>query len=129
MNGVVARDSVESILLLDRVINREQFDKVRLEAVNSGVKPDELLLKHNYASEQAVSRARAELMGVTYINVLETGSSPEALTIVPEAVARKYQALPFSIDNKNNILSVAMANPADLMAADFLENKSGMKIK
>lgn len=129
MNGTTARDSIESILLLDRVINKEQFDKVRLEAVNTGAKPDELILKHNYASEQAVSKARAELMGVPYINVLETGSSPEALTIIPEAVARKYQVLPFSIDGKNNILSVAMANPADLVASDFLENKSGMKIK
>ncbi|MBU1085310.1 GspE/PulE family protein, partial [Patescibacteria group bacterium] len=38
-------------------------------------------------------------------------------------------ALPISIDKENNILLLVMANPVDLQALDFIERKTGMKIK
>lgn len=123
------RDSVESILLMDAVINQEQFNKIRLEAVNKGVLAETLILEHNYAPEVEVAKARAEVMGVEFVDVAHLGASPEALGLIPESVAKRYQVLPFSLDKQNKILSVAMANPADLTTTDFIEAKSGMKIK
>lgn len=129
VSPTIVRDSVEAILLADKQISHEQFDKIRLEVVNRGLSAEKLILEHNYASEQAIAKARAELMGVPYISIMETGSSPEALNIIPESVAKRYQVLPFAINKAEGVLSVAMVNPADLAAADFIESKAGMKIK
>ncbi len=125
----VGRDSVEGILLNDGVITRDQFDKVRFEAINRGTLGESLILEHNYASEAAVAKAKAELMSIPYIELTSIGVAPEALNLIPESVAKRYQVLPFALDKANGILSVVMANPADLTAIDFVEAKAGMKIK
>lgn len=121
--------SVEEILLARGEITQEQFDKVRLEVVNKGRKADQLILEHNYATEKAVVKARAEVMGVGFVDVSNLGASPEALGLIPESVAKRYQVLPFALDKAEGILSVAMANPADLTVTDFVQAKSGMKIQ
>ena len=41
---------------------------------------------------------------------------PEALQLIPEAMARKYAAIPLAVEG--NVLSVAMANPTDILALE-----------
>ncbi len=123
------RDSVESILLSDGMITQEQFDKVRLETISLGTPAEKLLADHNYVSPVVLAKAKAEMLGIEYIDVLQAGISPEALGAIPEAVAKRYQVLPVAVDKVEKVLTVAMANPTDLTAIDFLQSKSGMKIK
>jgi general secretion pathway protein E len=52
---------------------------------------------------------------------------PEALRLVPEAMARKHLAIPLAIDG--NILHVAMASPSDIVALEALASLSQMRIE
>jgi general secretion pathway protein E len=52
---------------------------------------------------------------------------PEALQLIPEAVARKYNAIPLTISGKT--LEVAMADPTDIFALEALAAQSRMRIK
>jgi general secretion pathway protein E len=52
---------------------------------------------------------------------------PDALRLVPEAMARKHIAIPLVIDG--NILRVAMANPSDILALEALASLSQMRIE
>jgi type II secretory ATPase GspE/PulE/Tfp pilus assembly ATPase PilB-like protein len=63
------------------------------------------------------------------VDVGTASITPEALNVLPEAVAVKYLTLPFAIDKEEGVLSVVMANPVDLQALEFIEKKTGMKIK
>ncbi len=51
----------------------------------------------------------------------------EALKLIPEAMARKYTAIPLAIDG--NILRVAIANPSDIFALEALASRSQMRIE
>jgi general secretion pathway protein E len=51
---------------------------------------------------------------------------PEALQLVPEAMARKYKVMPLEI--KGNVLQVAMANPNDILTLEALETLSRKRI-
>jgi len=51
---------------------------------------------------------------------------PQALQLIPEAMARKYYAIPLIA--KNNVLRVAMANPTDILALEALASWSQMRI-
>lgn len=51
---------------------------------------------------------------------------PEAIRLIPEAMARQYNAVPLEI--KGNDLHVAMADPSDLLALESLEVRSLMRI-
>ena len=52
---------------------------------------------------------------------------PEALQMIPEAMARKHMAIPLS--KTGNILRVVMANPTDIFALEALASWSQMRIE
>ena len=52
---------------------------------------------------------------------------PEALQLIPEAMARKYTAIPLTVNG--NTLRVAMVNPADILALEALASRSQMRIE
>ena len=52
---------------------------------------------------------------------------PEAVQLVSEAVARRYNIVPLEI--KGNVLRVAMANPDDILALEALSSRSQMRIE
>ncbi|MFC1942092.1 GspE/PulE family protein [Chloroflexota bacterium] len=52
---------------------------------------------------------------------------PEALQLISEAMARKYKAIPLAVDG--NVLRVAMANPADILAIEALASLTQMRIE
>jgi general secretion pathway protein E len=53
--------------------------------------------------------------------------SPEALLLIPEAMARKYTTIPVEIDG--NVLRVAMANSSDIIALEALASVTQMRIE
>jgi len=54
-------------------------------------------------------------------------SEPEALQLIPEAMARRYTAIPISVHN--NTLRVAIANSSDIFAIEALASHSRMRIE
>jgi len=52
---------------------------------------------------------------------------PDALQAIPEAMARKYNAIPLEISD--GALRVAMANPEDIFAMEALATQSQMRIE
>ena len=57
----------------------------------------------------------------------KTAPEAEALKLIPEAMARKYNAIPLAIEG--NVLRVAMANPSDILALEALASWSQMRIE
>jgi general secretion pathway protein E len=51
---------------------------------------------------------------------------PEALCLIPEALARKHSAIPLEISG--NVLQVAMSNPSDIIALEALAARTQMHI-
>jgi general secretion pathway protein E len=52
---------------------------------------------------------------------------PEALELIPEAMARKYLVMPLEVND--NVLQVAMANAADILALEALATHTQMRIE
>jgi general secretion pathway protein E len=65
--------------------------------------------------------------GVAKINLLIQTPSPEALNLIPEKLARKYNAVPLAVND--NTLRVAMANPDDILAIQAMAAKTKMRIE
>jgi len=124
-----AQKTIPDILLEKGVLNKEQYDKVKLENVNTGQSFEEIIRSHNFASEEDLTQAKAEVINVPYINLTQTSVSPQALSKLSEMVAKRFSVLPLNFDKATNTLSVAMANPLDFEALEFIEKKSGCKIK
>jgi general secretion pathway protein E len=61
------------------------------------------------------------------INLKKEVPKSEALSLIPEDMARKYVAIPVTLEG--NTLTVAMANPADIFALEALATQSRMRVE
>src|SRR5690606_28324698 len=102
--------------------------KIAYEKVKTGKSIEALLAEKQIVNETDLTKAKAEFYKVPFIDLEEVGVSPEAITQLPEGVARRYFMLPFALNKQDNSLSVAMADPLDLSAIDFAEQKTGYRI-
>ena len=119
--------SLEDILFKQGLLNSDQLSAIKLESINTGSSPEKIILEHNLVTPDKIAAVRAELLHVPYIKLEGKAISSEALNLIPEPVARRYKLIPF--DREENNLLVAMADPLDLQVIQFIEKKSGMRIK
>lgn len=118
---------LEDILYKKGLLNPNQISTIKLEVINTGQTPEQIISRYGWVSPANLTAARAELLGVTFIDLENKAIPVEILDIVPEAVARRYHLIPF--DKQGNTLLVAMVDPLDLQVIQFIEKKSGMYIK
>ena len=123
-----ASSFADTILEL-KLITPQQFDQAKLESLSQNQTLESTIMGHDWVRPQDLAQARGVYYHIPYINLSDTPASPEALNTLPEIVARRYGAFPFSVDRQNNSISVAMANPLDLIALEFIEKKTGFKVK
>lgn len=128
VNPPASTDSLLDILLTAKAITQEQYSQLKLELANTGQSVDQLLAKHKFVSPLDLAKAKGVFYKVPFIDILKTGVSPEVLNLIPEQVARHYQLIPFALDKTNKVLSVAMVNPLDLAAVEFIRKKAGKEI-
>ncbi len=117
------------VLANQRILSPEQIEKVRVEEANTGREVKEIILEHNYASIEQLAKAESLVYYIPFVDLGQTAASPESLGKLPRAVAERYMVLPFAYNTNINLLSLAMADPKDLQAIEFVEKKSGAKIQ
>jgi len=110
-------------------ISAEVLEKIKLEHLNTGRPIEKIVEDSGLISEDDLTKAKAEYYKIPFINLTETGVSPEALQVIPRPVAERFSFIPFAFDRQENVLSLAMTNPLDLESVEFAEKKSGAKVK
>lgn len=121
-------NSFFDILVKKGTISLQQAEELRQENLNTGRSYEELVSSKQLATETEIVQAKAEFNNVAYIKLSAIGVDPEALALIDEGIAKRYQALPFSVDKDKKILKIAMINPLDLAAIEFLKQKTGYSI-
>lgn len=110
-------------------ISQKDFEKLQLESLSTGSSLEDVITQKGLVQEDDLAQAKAEFYEVPFVNLPEKGISPEALKFIPRPVAERFCFIPFTYDEKNNELSLAMANPIDVESIEFAERKSRVKIK
>src|SRR3989344_5270958 len=119
--------SVDDILFEKGLLTSDQFSTVKVEANSTGQPVEKILMDQGIVSEEEIGKARAQHLRLPFITVADKIISSDALTLVPEAVAKRYNLIPFEKDESS--LSVAMVDPQDVQVLEFVEQKTGLKIK
>lgn len=120
-------NNLEDILLREGLLNQDQVASLKMESITSGQSTENLILRHNLVPPDKIMAVKAQMLNVPFVRLEGRGISAEVLNLIPEPVARRYTVIPF--DKSEGQLDVAMANPLDLQVIQFLEDKSGMRIK
>lgn len=107
----------------------EQLNEISVEHISTGEQIESIIKAKNLVTEEDLVKAKATLHDIPFVKIAETGTDPQALTRLPEGVARTYRMLPLSYSKEDGSLVVAMEDPLDLAAVDFAQQKSGLNIK
>lgn len=117
------------VLVAHNYLTVEAAEKINLERLKSGESEEEIIIQKRLLSDLDFAKIKAEFLRIPFVNLEEIGFAPEALALVPQSVAEKYKVVPYKMDPKDKSLWVAMDNPLDLETVEFLEKKTGLKIK
>ena len=94
----------------------------------SGERLGEALLSLSLATEEQIVDALAEQLGVGVFNAAAVSAiEPEIVLSIPEHMARHHHVLAVALDG--SVLTVAMADPLDLVAIDDIRVATGKTIK
>ncbi len=78
-------------------------------------------------TEEQITEALAEQWGMPVVHLEETNISPKVLELVPQTMADIYKIMPISL--KEDVLTVAMADPQNVAALDDLRNFLGYDVR
>ncbi len=99
------------------------------DAKKTGVQTDELpekLVSMDLLEPTGLTSVQAHLLGLEMIDLRKEEIDMQVLSLIPEPLARKNNIVAYAREGKN--LHVAMLDPRDLSAIQFVEKKTGLKI-
>ena len=117
------------ILLENRFITQEQYNDIKVKSASQGVPSESTLESMGIIPEKKLAEIKAKLLGVPFISLEATSFSPQAISLIPKIVVERFSLIPFSYDEESKTLSIAMSNPVDLEALQFVAQKTGLTIK
>jgi type IV pilus assembly protein PilB len=110
-------------------IDAKQAEKIKLAEIQSGSSQEDIIRKGAIVSEDKLVRAKAQLYNIPFVDLSNMPIAPAALSALPPEVAERFRSFPVSIDLKDKSMILAMADPLDLSAIEFIEQKTGYHIK
>lgn len=120
--------SVLATLVARGALSDNQAQQLQVRAGTVGKDPAELAFEDKVITEDQLTQAKAEYYQIPIVDLSQLGASPEALSKLTEQVAKRYLVLPFEFDKAAQSLKVAMANPLDLTAIEFVKQKTGLQV-
>jgi len=128
VNGETAK-TLADILLAAGAIDKNEAQQIKLAEIQTGKPQEEIITSKKFVNETTLTKAKAELYDIPYVDLASVPVSPEALATIPKEVAARLKAFPVSVNLTTREIIVAMADPLDLTAIEFLEQKTGLIVK
>ncbi len=118
------------ILLAEEVINTHQLQAALAASALWGRRVGEILVSRRECTEQQILEALSKQLGVEAAPLSKTATIPEQLlSLIPGDLAQELQVLPFSFNQSEQILEIALADPTDQDLLDELRFLTGLEIR
>jgi general secretion pathway protein E len=115
------------MLVAHKFISAEQLeDALRLQQQQGGRLGD-ILLKQGRLKAEELAQMRSIQLNLPLIDLKRHMVHPDALRLIPESTARRYNLIP--LDIIGDLLIVVMAEPEDVQTVEDLRAQTKMKIE
>ncbi len=117
---------LQALLLRRDLVTQEQLDAALTSEPHSAADLGDALIRMRALDEHDLVAARAELYGMAVADLGRTSPEPEALALVPDAMAREHFVIPITLDESG--LHVAMADQPSPELIALLSQTSGTTV-
>lgn len=119
---------VEKLLVGADKVSSDQLNALK-EQEKSEKKPlQDLVVSGNVITEKDLTKLYAEEIDIPFIELNPKEIKHEILKLIPERIARQYGVVLFGLEEDETRL-LAMQDPDDILAINFLQKQLGNKIK
>jgi type II secretory ATPase GspE/PulE/Tfp pilus assembly ATPase PilB-like protein len=123
-NGTLA-----DVLVVIGALDKARADQIKLAEIQSGKSQEEIIKEGALVPDSKLVQAKAQLYNIPYVDLSAIPVEPASLASLPSEVAERFKVFPISVDRKEKSLTLAMADPLDLSAIEFIEQKTGLHVK
>ena len=124
----ISDSSIEKILRQGEVISESQLAELKMEAERTHHSLQTIILEHRVLSEAQLGQKIGEYINVPFVTIEPKDIPDDVLKRIPEHIARQYNVVLFAADD-NGVLSLAMEDPDDVQALNFIQKEIGYNIK
>jgi len=119
-------ERLKSFIIDAGLIKESDFKQAEKTAKQKNQKIEDVLVSEGYINEENLTKIKAYILGIPFVNLEKDTIEPEILKIIPESIARTHNIIAFRKSGNN--LEVAMLDPDDLVTIEFIKKKSNLKI-
>lgn len=118
---------VKDLLARGKKVTAEQI-KAAHDAAGEKASLQEAVVKAGLISEKDLTKLYAEEIDVPYVDINPQDIKKEVLKLIPERVAKQYSVVLYGVE-KDGTKLLAMDDPDDIQAVNFLKKQLGNEIK
>lgn len=123
----ISDKELKTLLLSSGKVKPEAFSTAETVHEQTGKPLLTIILERKLISETSLLKLYAKSIDAPYVELSNFKVTRDVLTKIPERIARKYQAVVFG--KKDGHFLVAMADPEDFQAVDFLTKQIGTDLR
>jgi type IV pilus assembly protein PilB len=121
--------TLSDILVSLGALDPGRAKQIKLIEIQTGRSQEEIIKSQNLVTEDALVQAKAQIYNIPFMDISSVPVSPEALSVIPQETAMRFKVFPISVDTATKTLVVAMADPLDLTAIGYIEQKTGFQMR
>jgi len=106
------------VLVQQKLISQEQLQQTLELQRSTGKKVGRLLIETGIITEELLANGLARQLRIPFVNLKTFPFRSEVIRLLPESTARRFKAL--TLEDKGDVLLVALADPLDIFAYDEL---------
>jgi type IV pilus assembly protein PilB len=126
MLSVESQHKIEELLLAGKLLKSEDLETAKVDALKASKPLIAYIAEKNLVGEEDLTRISAQAMGVPYVNLNSIMVPEDVIKLLAKETAETYMAVPFGMQSGR--LAVAMLDPTNIQAVDFLSRKVGHTI-
>lgn len=120
-------EKIEQELVKSGLISKDDL-QVAKKAAQAAKRPlFEFLLSEKKLEDEDLSRMAAIVSGTPYVNLTNVQIDAKVIALLPRDIAERFMAVP--LGKVQNRLAIAMLDPSNVQAVDFISNKISLPLK
>jgi type IV pilus assembly protein PilB len=122
----VSTAQLKSFIFDTGLVSQKDLEAAEKEAATKNQPFGDVLVSQGKIKEDDLRKVEAHLLGIPFVDLKGQKIEYAVLSVVPEPVARKHNIV--SYKRSGNDLEVAMLDPEDLEAIEFVKKSAGLRI-
>lgn len=124
---MISINTLQKFLVDSKIVNEAKIAELKQESISKKMDFEDLLIDKAIISDEQLLNFKAQIMNVQVVDLRNTDIQMEALSLIPEPIARRHMVIAFHQDKES--ISLAMFDPEDLQTKEFIKKKTGLAIK